>query len=174
MQSKTPFEQFRKCLNHPELMVEFQNRVRELQDLFLNEDQLWQLIDEFAAMVGSPVGDSGKSVQITEAMRKIGQVTITTAEPHGFDVGAMAFVSGVKPFLYNGAKEILDVPAPNQFVYAANIFAPEIEPLTSQSLVTSEPAGGGWWEIDRARWDRHPRSRAVEGPSLRTGSFYFS
>jgi len=54
IQSHSTLEQFRKVLQHPEAMVAFQNRGRELQDLLFNQDQLWQLIDELAAIVADP------------------------------------------------------------------------------------------------------------------------
>ena len=44
-------EQFRKALEHPELEIEFANRARELQDLLLNEDQVWQMVDQYADYV---------------------------------------------------------------------------------------------------------------------------
>ena len=171
VQTKVPFEQFRKCLEHPELQLEFQNRARELQDLFLNDDQLWHLIDEFAVMVGSRASDE-PALQITEVSRKTSRVTVATAEPHGFEVGSTVYVTGVMPQTFSGAKEILEVPEPNQFVHAASLFAPAVEPISDRSRVSAAPSGSGWWAIDQARWDRHPRSRAVEGPSTRTGSFY--
>jgi hypothetical protein len=54
IQSHSTLEQFRKVLRHPEAMIAFQNRARELQDLLLNRDQLWQLIDELVAVVADP------------------------------------------------------------------------------------------------------------------------
>ncbi len=54
IQSHSTLEQFRKVLRHPQAMIAFQNRARELQDLLFNRDQLWQLIDELAAVVADP------------------------------------------------------------------------------------------------------------------------
>ena len=54
IQSASRLEQFRKVLQHPEANIAFTNRARELQDLLFNRDQLWQLIDELAAMVEDP------------------------------------------------------------------------------------------------------------------------
>ncbi|MBN2133504.1 MAG: lamin tail domain-containing protein [Sedimentisphaerales bacterium] len=54
IQSHSTLEQFRKVLQHPEAMVAFQDRGRELQDLLFNQDQLWHLIDELAAVVADP------------------------------------------------------------------------------------------------------------------------
>ncbi|MGK0188281.1 MAG: hypothetical protein ACI9R3_004073 [Verrucomicrobiales bacterium] len=53
VQSQATLEQFRKALGHPELNLRFQNRVRELQDLLLNDDQAWRLVDEFAQLLRS-------------------------------------------------------------------------------------------------------------------------
>ncbi|NQU19688.1 MAG: lamin tail domain-containing protein, partial [Candidatus Nealsonbacteria bacterium] len=51
MQSHLPYEQFRKMLGHEELNIEFQARARELQDLLLNDDQGWQMLEEYARYV---------------------------------------------------------------------------------------------------------------------------
>jgi CotH kinase protein/Lamin Tail Domain len=47
----TPLEQFRKVLQHEEANIAFKNRARELQDLLLNSDQLWQVIDEYVGVL---------------------------------------------------------------------------------------------------------------------------
>ena len=59
VQSRATLEQFRKALGHPELNLRFQNRVRELQDLLLNDDQAYALIDEIAGILGSVDGKMG-------------------------------------------------------------------------------------------------------------------
>jgi hypothetical protein len=88
VQSNATLEQFRKALGNDVLNLRFQNRVRELQDLLLNEDQGWALVDEFATILGSIDGKMG------------------------------------------------------------------------------------WAEVDAYRWEEDRRSRAVEGPSTRSGSFF--
>jgi hypothetical protein len=45
------YEQISRCLLHPEILTEFQNRARELQDLLLNSDQAWKLVDEFISII---------------------------------------------------------------------------------------------------------------------------
>lgn len=50
-QSNAQLEQFRKCLAHAQLDIEFGNRVRELQDLLLNTDEGWRVIEEYAGYV---------------------------------------------------------------------------------------------------------------------------
>lgn len=45
-----------RVLPRPAFRLEFQNRVREIRDLLFNEDQAWQLIDEYAAMIDDPSG----------------------------------------------------------------------------------------------------------------------
>ncbi|MEM7397292.1 MAG: CotH kinase family protein, partial [Verrucomicrobiota bacterium] len=59
VQSPVALEQFRKCLGHPALNIRFQNRSRELQDLLLNEDQGWTLIDEFTSRLANIDGGLG-------------------------------------------------------------------------------------------------------------------
>lgn len=59
VQSPAPLEQFRKALTHPEINMRFQNRARELQDLLLNEDQGWTLVDEISTILGSIDGNLG-------------------------------------------------------------------------------------------------------------------
>ena len=171
VQTAVPFEQFRKCLNHEELNTEFQNRARELQDLLLNDDQLWHLIDELASFVGSRSG-GGDSLAIT-ALDREGVLTVaTTANPHGFTEGQTVYVKGAQPITFSGEKVIDSIPSPTQFAFKGSIFAPQPTPPGPETVVSTAPDGGGWWEIDQARWDRHPESRAVEGPSTNTGSFY--
>ncbi len=173
VQTTVPFEQFRKCLQHEELEIAFQNRARELQDLLLNDDQLWHLIDEFAEMVGVQSG-GGEAIAITQLEREQVNVLATTATPHGYTVGQTVYIMGAQPATYSGAKEVLAVRSSTQFLYKGSLFAPSPETPESNVSVTDAPPGGGWWEIDQARWDRHPRSRAVEGPSTNTGSFYIN
>ncbi|MDB6134920.1 MAG: hypothetical protein JWM59_3163 [Verrucomicrobiales bacterium] len=45
------YEQISRLLLHPSLRIEFQNRARELQDLLLNDDQAWKVIDEFVSLI---------------------------------------------------------------------------------------------------------------------------
>ena len=51
VQNASALEQFRKALIHEELLIEFQNQARELQDLLLNADQGAQVVEEFARYV---------------------------------------------------------------------------------------------------------------------------
>jgi hypothetical protein len=61
------YEQISRALLHPAILTEFQNRARELQDLLLNRDQAWKLVDEFLSLItdespriiplGSPIND---------------------------------------------------------------------------------------------------------------------
>ena len=50
-QSTAPYEQIRRCLLVTNISVEFKNRARELQDLLLNTDQAWKLVDEYLALI---------------------------------------------------------------------------------------------------------------------------
>jgi hypothetical protein len=45
------YEQISRALLHPLILTEFQNRARELQDLLLNSDQAWKLVDEFLSII---------------------------------------------------------------------------------------------------------------------------
>ncbi len=47
-------EQFSQVLSFPECNIKFKNRVREIRDLLINNDQGWQLIDEYAALISDP------------------------------------------------------------------------------------------------------------------------
>jgi hypothetical protein len=59
VQNASALEQFRKCLAHDELSIRFQNRARELQDLLLNDDQGYMLINEFTSLLADIDGDLG-------------------------------------------------------------------------------------------------------------------
>lgn len=50
-QNASPYEQIRRGLAHTALRIEFQNRARELQDLLINSDQAWKLIDEYVSLI---------------------------------------------------------------------------------------------------------------------------
>ena len=43
-------------LKHPQLALEYRNRARELQDLLFNQDQVQQIVDEFARFVNPATG----------------------------------------------------------------------------------------------------------------------
>ena len=51
-QNSSPYEQIgQRALLHPAIRTEFQNRARELQDLLLNSDQAWKLVDEIVSII---------------------------------------------------------------------------------------------------------------------------
>ena len=45
------YEQIARGLLHPAIRTDFQNRARELQDLLLNSDQSWKVLDEFISII---------------------------------------------------------------------------------------------------------------------------
>jgi Lamin Tail Domain/CotH kinase protein len=45
------YEQIARGLLHPGILTDFQNRARELQDLLLNNDQAWKVVDEFISII---------------------------------------------------------------------------------------------------------------------------
>lgn len=47
------YEQISRALIHPAILTEFQNRARELQDLLLNNDQAWKVVDEFISRISN-------------------------------------------------------------------------------------------------------------------------
>jgi len=49
-----PFRKQGRITQRPSLMVEQQNKLREFHDLLYNADQMYQLIDEFAAIIDDP------------------------------------------------------------------------------------------------------------------------
>ncbi|MCA9152919.1 MAG: lamin tail domain-containing protein, partial [Planctomycetales bacterium] len=51
VQNASPLEQVRLALGHDEILIEFQSRLREMQDLLLNPDQAWQAVEEYARHV---------------------------------------------------------------------------------------------------------------------------
>lgn len=67
------YEQISRALLHPAILTEFQNRARELQDLLLNEDQAWKVVDEFISLItdekpriipnGGPIDDGFVEVE---------------------------------------------------------------------------------------------------------------
>ncbi|MGC9327205.1 MAG: lamin tail domain-containing protein, partial [Candidatus Hinthialibacter sp.] len=52
-----PFKQA-GILNHENIRIEYQNRLREIRDLLYNPDQTGQLIDEYASFIYNPDGQS--------------------------------------------------------------------------------------------------------------------
>lgn len=53
---KDPFVERGNLLSRPELSLEAKNRAREFCDLLFNEEQMNQLIDEYAAVINNPKG----------------------------------------------------------------------------------------------------------------------
>ncbi len=51
VQTNSPLEKVRLSLQHEEIQIEFQARLRELQDLLFNPDQAWQAVEEYARYV---------------------------------------------------------------------------------------------------------------------------
>ncbi|MCA9213377.1 MAG: CotH kinase family protein, partial [Planctomycetales bacterium] len=51
VQNASILEQFRLSLEHDEINIEFQARLREMQDLLFNSDQAWQAVEEYARYV---------------------------------------------------------------------------------------------------------------------------
>ena len=51
VQNASTLEQFRLSLQHDEINIEFQSRLREMQDLLFNADQAWQAVEEYARYV---------------------------------------------------------------------------------------------------------------------------
>ncbi len=49
-----PFRKQGRITQRPSLMVEQQNKLREFHDLLYNADQMYQLVDEYAAIIGDP------------------------------------------------------------------------------------------------------------------------
>lgn len=62
-QGAEPFKN--RVLPRPAFNLEYKNRLRELRDLLFNDDQTWQLIDEYAAIIHDPAG----GLSITDADR---------------------------------------------------------------------------------------------------------
>lgn len=67
------YEQISRALLHPAILTDFQNRARELQDLLLNADQAWKVVDEFLSHItdepprvlpiGGPINDGFTEVE---------------------------------------------------------------------------------------------------------------
>jgi hypothetical protein len=62
-QGAEPFKN--RVLPRPAFNLEYQNRIREVRDLLFNNDQAWQLIDEYAAVIH----DSAGGLSMTDADR---------------------------------------------------------------------------------------------------------
>lgn len=52
-QNASAYERLQNCLKHPSIRIHWQNRCRELQDLLLNPDQAWKVMDETVAIVAN-------------------------------------------------------------------------------------------------------------------------
>lgn len=52
-QSASPYERVQNALKHPAIRIEWQNRCRELQDLLLNSDQAWKVMDEIVSFTSN-------------------------------------------------------------------------------------------------------------------------
>ncbi len=171
VQTSSALEQFRKCLQHRELEAEFQSRARELRDLLLNREALSQVVDEWAEWMAGRVSGAAR-VPVNEVRKESTEAVVTTAGPHGLTEGGEAYLAGIDPDIYNGVKTVR-VISPTEFAYPVSVFTPLPSGFV-EATVSGEADRPGWAELDRAMWDYHPRSRAVEGPSTGTGSFYIN
>ncbi|MBT3199395.1 MAG: LEPR-XLL domain-containing protein [Phycisphaerales bacterium] len=52
-----PFRRYGDILSNPALDIEFENRLREIDDLLYNTDQMYALLDELASVVDAPDGE---------------------------------------------------------------------------------------------------------------------
>ncbi|HUF63051.1 MAG TPA: lamin tail domain-containing protein [Verrucomicrobiales bacterium] len=171
VQTSSPLEQFRKCLQHRELEAEFQSRARELRDLLLNREALGPVVDEWAEWMAGRVSGAAR-IPVREVRKEATEAVVTTAAPHGLTEGGEAYMAGIDPDIYNGVKTVRLI-SPTEFAYAVSVFTP-VPARFGEATVSGEADRPGWAELDRAVWDYHPRSRAVEGPSTGTGSFYIN
>ncbi|MHC4571049.1 MAG: LamG-like jellyroll fold domain-containing protein, partial [Planctomycetota bacterium] len=73
-----PFKMY-GLLNKPELYLDYQSRVREIRDLFFNTDQCYELIDEYAAVIGEPNGGGLSFVNVDRAMWDYNPVVVNTS-----------------------------------------------------------------------------------------------
>jgi hypothetical protein len=62
-----PFKYY-GLLSQASLLLEYKNRVREIRDLLFNTDQVYKLIDEYAAIIGEPNAGGLKFVDVDRAM----------------------------------------------------------------------------------------------------------
>ena len=51
VQNASRLEQFRLAFEHESIEIEYQARMRELEDLLFNEDQAWQVVERYARYV---------------------------------------------------------------------------------------------------------------------------
>ncbi|MCF7675648.1 MAG: CotH kinase family protein, partial [Akkermansiaceae bacterium] len=55
VQSHAAYEHVQNALLHPAIRIDWQNRCRELQDLLLNSDQSWKIMDEIVSFTANEI-----------------------------------------------------------------------------------------------------------------------
>jgi len=73
-----PFKMY-GLLGEPELYLEYQNRVREIRDLLFNTGQGFDLLDEYAAIIGEPNAGGLSFADVDRAMWDYNPVVVNTS-----------------------------------------------------------------------------------------------
>ncbi len=149
------WERLYHVLNHEEVDVLYQNRIREILSLLLNRQQSSMLVDEYARWVWVDVPQSDR-LAIVSIGKDGSDAVLTTAEPHGFATGDIVSVEGVDAAVYNG-DHVITVVSDTEFSYRSNIFAPT--PTGEQIVAYKSPETKPLVLMDQAKWDHHPRKR---------------
>lgn len=149
------WENIWRVLNHDEVDLAYQNRIRELLSLLFNGEQGNMLVDEYSRFIWIDVPQSDRAV-ILNIEKDGSRIVITTPEPHGYETDDLVTVEGVEQAIYNGDKVITKV-SETVFTYKGNIFSPA--PTGSQIFIYKTPDAKPLVLMDQAMWDHHPRKR---------------
>jgi hypothetical protein len=165
-----PFEQFRKVLEHEEANIAFKNRGREIQDLLLNSDQAWQLVDELARVIDNPQLPHNFA-EVERAMWDQNPIFYGNGsyylDPFVGPYSSRDLVSADFAGLVQYAKEFIvpggfggdqlsvltvdaDIPSTPLIVYTGPVNNP-INALTFQTSAYSDPQGSGTFEAMKWR-----------------------
>ena len=137
------YEQISRALLHPAILTEFQNRARELQDLLLNSDQAWKLVDEFVSIITDesprliPPGDPIADGFVEAERRRWDHRPGNPVPPRGaWAVGNYYRTPYPVPNMTNGP-----FPQPYQRVLASGDFEGMVRWV--KEFIASGPNGGG-------------------------------
>ncbi|MBW8016750.1 MAG: hypothetical protein FVQ82_11230 [Planctomycetes bacterium] len=106
-----PFKSEGNIFSHPEISLQYQNFLRHFYDLLYNDDQLYKLIDEYAALINTPDVNNDSFVDVDRAMWDYHWVMDTNAYPtylsHQHQAGQGLFYSIASNKTFEGMVQIM-------------------------------------------------------------------
>ncbi len=135
---RSPFKH--RVLERPAFRLEYQNRLREIRDLLFNDDQGYQLIDEFAAVIHDP---SGKPAMV-DADRARWDYATVMADPSlvlPFKAGQGRFYRASRTGDFRGMVELMKRYVDSRGAWIDSTLAPDPGIPSAPAVTYAGPPG---------------------------------